>query len=279
MPTIEAQGAQVSYIEAGCGEPVVLLHSSVSSSAQWRSLIEVLQPRCHVMAPDLYGYGGSDPWPGAGRLRLADEAAIVEELVARCGGPIHLVGHSYGGAVALHLALTRPEMLRSLTVIEPVSFHLLWNSDPMGVRFYGEVRELADAIWAAVANGNYREAMARFVDYWNGAGAWARLGEAQRQSIVRAAPKVALDFWSTITEPKVLQDYAAVTAPTLLMSGGCSPAPTRRIVDLLAGTIPGASVEFISGAGHMAPLSHRDAVNEAVADHLKRNGTVRQDAA
>ncbi len=279
MPTIEAQGAQVSYIEAGSGEPVVLLHSSVSSGVQWRSLIEVLQPRCHVMAPDLYGYGASDPWPGQGRLKLADEAAIVEQLAAKCGGPIHLVGHSYGGAVALRLALTRPELLRSLTVIEPVSFHLLWNSDPMGVRFYGEVRELADAIWAAVANGNYREAMARFVDYWNGAGSWARLGDQQQRTIVRAAPKVALDFWATITEPKVLPDYRAVATPTLMLCGGRSPASTRRITDLLSGTIRGAALKFISGAGHRAPLSHRDAVNEAVLEHLQRNGTVRQDAA
>jgi pimeloyl-ACP methyl ester carboxylesterase len=63
MPTFDHNGTTVAYMEAGAGggEPVVLLHSSAASSAQWHSLRERLEDRFHLLAPDLYGYGGTDP--------------------------------------------------------------------------------------------------------------------------------------------------------------------------------------------------------------------------
>src|SRR5262245_40305747 len=106
-------------------EPVVLLHSSGASGAQWRTLAEQLGERYHVVAPDLYGYGASAPWPGHGPFSLAHEAEIVHALLDRLGERVHLVGHSYGGAVALHVARLHSERLRSLALIEPVAFHLL----------------------------------------------------------------------------------------------------------------------------------------------------------
>src|SRR5688572_6699464 len=99
MPAIEISGSRVEYLEQGRGEPVVLLHSSASSGAQWRALAERLSSRYRVIAPDLYGYGATAHWPGQGPFHLEREAEIVEALLARVGEPAHLVGHSYGGAV------------------------------------------------------------------------------------------------------------------------------------------------------------------------------------
>ena len=93
-------------------------------------------------------------------------------------GPIHLVGHSYGGAVALRFAMQQPERLRSLVLIEPVAFHLLRDEapDPANRHLFGEVTELAGLVSPApLPSGDYRCAMARFVDYWNGEGAWLRI--------------------------------------------------------------------------------------------------------
>src|SRR5262249_21386735 len=144
----------------------LLLHSTASSGAQWRSLTETLGGGRRVVAPDLYGYGETDPWPGHGPFTLADEAALAEAVLPPGRGPIHLVGHSYGGAPALHFAMRQPERLRSLTLIEPVAFHLLRDdgSDPAHRRLFQEVTEIAALISEATACGDYRRAMARFVD-------------------------------------------------------------------------------------------------------------------
>ena len=109
MPRIRIGQAGIAVREAGgLGAPVVLLHGSASSSGQWRALAERREGRFRVLAPDLHGHGGSDPWPGPAPLALDDDAAIVAALAEREGEPVHLVGHSYGAAVAAAPARGHP---------------------------------------------------------------------------------------------------------------------------------------------------------------------------
>lgn len=270
MPSIEIDGARVAYVESGSGETVLLLHSSAASGAQWRSLTETLQGVCRVVAPDLYGYGKTDPWPGHGPLGLAAEAALADAVLAPTRGPIHLVGHSYGGAVALRFALQQPERLRSLTLIEPVAFHLLRGATAAAADrgLFFEVAEVADVVSRAAATGDYRSAMARFVDYWNGDGAWDLTRPDVQAALARRTPKVALDFWATMTESTPRSAYRQIAVPTLVLRGSESPPPTRRIAEILVEALPQTRLQTIAGAGHMLPLTHRDAVNAAVAEHL-----------
>jgi pimeloyl-ACP methyl ester carboxylesterase len=278
MPTIEIGGASVAYAEAGSGETVLLLHSSASSSAQWRSLTESLQAVYRCLAPDLYGYGDTDAWPGEGPLDLAEEAALADAVVAESDRPIHLVGHSYGGAVALRFALQHTERLRSLTLIEPVAFHLLRSAtaDAADRSLFGEVAEVAGLVSKATATGDYRGGMAHFVDYWNGDGAWSRTKPALRAALAQRTPKVALDFWATMTESTPRAAYRRIAVPTLVLRGTESPAPTRRIAELVAQALPRSRLQSIDGAGHMLPLTHREAVNAAVAEHLSSTIAARQ---
>jgi pimeloyl-ACP methyl ester carboxylesterase len=265
MPSIDISGSRVEYAEQGSGEPVVLLHSSASSGAQWRALMERLGDRFRVMAPDLYGYGGTSHWTGRGAFCLEHEAQLVCALLGHAGEPAHLVGHSFGGAVALHVARTRPDLLASLTVIEPVAFHLLRGYDHQALE---EISVVATGVAGALACGDYFTGIARFVDYWSGPGAWAGIPQEKRPGFAARLGKVALDFQATLNEPAALEDFAAMALPTLVVRGTSSPRPTRRICELLAGVLPDAQSRIVDGAGHMAPLTHRDAVNGLVAAHL-----------
>src|SRR3954471_9190311 len=112
MPALDIGGTRVEFLEQGSGEPVLLLHSSGSSSAQWRSLIETLRQRYRVLAPDFYGCGRTGAWP-KDSFALADEAEIACALLRRAGGRAHLIGHSYGGTVALHVARRFGHAVRS----------------------------------------------------------------------------------------------------------------------------------------------------------------------
>jgi len=268
MPTIEFDQAKLAYFEVGGGETAVLLHSSAGSGAQWRSLSTQLADRFAVLAPDLYGYGASEPWPGRAAMTLADEVAPLEALLARRPGPVHLVGHSYGGAVALRLALQSPARLRSLTLIEPVAFHLLRGGDASQRALYAEVGALADGVAGALGSGAYWSAMERFVDYWNGPGAFDQMPLDRRRDLSRRIGSVALNFSAVMAEPVARAAYRQIRVPTLLLAGAASPPTTRRIVALLAQTLPHARKQVVGGAGHMLPLTHRGAVEAAITEHL-----------
>jgi pimeloyl-ACP methyl ester carboxylesterase len=257
----------IEYVEQGSGEPVVLLHSSASSSAQWRALMHQ-STGYRVLAPDLLGYGATSHWSGHGAFRLEHEAQIVLSLAGRCGEAVHLVGHSFGGAVALHVARTRPDLLASLTVIEPVAFHLLKGFDQDAL---AEISAVAAGVGKAIASGDYYGGIAGFVDYWSGPGGWSGVTEERRAGLACRLIKVALDFEATLNEPAALEDFAAVSLPTLVIQGTASPRPTRRICELLAGVLPDAALVSVEGAGHMAPMTHRDAVNKLIAAHLHSN--------
>jgi pimeloyl-ACP methyl ester carboxylesterase len=265
MSILQLSGGRVDYLEVGRGEPVILLHSSGSSGAQWHVLAERLCERYRVIAPDLYGYGGTAHWPGQRRFHLECEAEIVLALLGRVNQAVHLVGHSYGGAVALHVAGLRGELLRSLTLIEPAAFHLLRGMDAAAL---AEIEEVAQTVARAVACGEYVAGFERFVDYWTSPAAAPEIPAYKRYAMAARLPKIALEFHATLNEPTRLEHFRSVTVPTLLLYGTGSPSPTRRICDLLAHVLPRARLKPIGGAGHMAPVTHRSQVNATISAHL-----------
>jgi pimeloyl-ACP methyl ester carboxylesterase len=272
LDAIDATRAHIS--ETGHGEPVVLLHSTGSSGRQWRSLIEALGPGLRALAVDLHGHGGTPPWPGGRPLRLADEAALAGAAVARCRGPVHLVGHSYGGAVALCFALANPHRVRSLTLIEPVAFHLLRRGGPLERRLCREILTLARDIARARRAGEPVAGMARFIDYWNGKGSFFRLPEAKRHGLCAMIATVVANFAALLRERPGLEAYARIAAPALILEGARSPAPTRRLAALLEAALPAARRVVVEGAGHMLPLTHEDAVNALILRHLAGSGAL-----
>lgn len=268
MPSIDVNGIKVAFQEAGTGEPVVFLHCSASSGSQWRDQFERLSRHYRVIAPDLLGCGESEPWQGRGRLTLEAEAAIVSAFVEHCGEPVHLVGHSFGGALALRAALDHPQGIRTLTLIEPVAFHLLRHGEAAGVEHFRQVRSVADCISLAVLCGDYQAGMGCFVDYWNGEGTWERMKDEKRVALAASVPRVVLDFAATTGEETTPAAYVRVRLPTLIIRGDRSPAPVQHVAEMLEETLPDAILETVQGAGHMLPMTHAGRVSDLIADHL-----------
>ena len=194
-------------IRIGAARPVppdrvVLIHCSASSARQWDALVAELAG-FQAIAVDLYGHGKRPRWQGDGALSLAHEAAAIWNAVP-AGEPFHLVGHSYGGAVALRFALSFPERLHSLTLIEPSCFHVLVDEIESHAQALAEIRSVAGAINCAVLSGDYRGGMETFIDYWGGAGTWKRAPEERKAQFANLAVCVAHHFCSLIGEPTPL---------------------------------------------------------------------------
>ncbi len=257
MPYLLPASRVGSRIE-GRGPPIVLLHSSMSSKSQWRELTESLRDRYRLIAIDLLGYGES-AMPGD-RYSLRDEVRLVESVLARelqPGEQFHLIGHSYGGIVALQLAAQeQPHRIRSLSLFEPIAFHLLPARDPDLAELEAVRREIAERLIAGDARGG----AGCFVDCWSGAGAFAQLRE-ERQSVLAAqVPKVLLEYRAVAEEAGNAAAYRRIDVPICLVAGRWSPEVAQRLTTIFTEILPHASY-FEVAAGHMAPITHPALVN------------------
>jgi pimeloyl-ACP methyl ester carboxylesterase len=251
--------------------PVIALHCSGSGAGQWRALGESLDARHGLVAPEHFGCDSVGPWTGAHAFTLADEAARTIEVIDRSDWKVHLVGHSYGGAVALRAAIERPGRIASLTLYEPTAFHLLKAMGGRAMMALAEIRSIAARTAQGVITGNYRGAAVAFIDYWSGPGAWAALRPAVQATVTRWMPKAPLDFRALIDEETRMSRYARLQIPTLILRGERAPAPTRLIAETLQASMRGARLEVVAGAGHMGPLTHAKEVNAAIVRHIQRS--------
>jgi pimeloyl-ACP methyl ester carboxylesterase len=249
--------------------PVIALHCSGGGAGQWRQLGDALDSRRYrLVAPEHYGCDSAGPWTGEHPFTLADEAAATIEIIDRADCKVHLVGHSYGGGVALRAAVERPDRIASLAVYEPSAFQLLKTMGSRGTAAFAEILAIAGEIDEGVLTGNYSAAAISFVDYWAGRGAWSALRPSVQAALTRWAPKAPLDFRALIDEPTPAGRYADLRFPALIMRGEHAPAPTRLIAETLSTLMPGARLAAVAGAGHMGPLTHASEVSAAIVRHI-----------
>ena len=110
-----------------------------------------------------------------------------------------------------------------------------------------------------------------FLPYWIGQDAWDAMPQDRRQAIIATMPAVA-QFWSSVlSETTGLGRYAQIKVPTLLERGTATTQAAREVVEVLADILPNSRLVEIKGAGHMAPLTHAEAVNAAIILHLDRH--------
>ncbi len=265
MKQLAVGGVEIAYLDEGKGPVVILGHCSSASHKEWRPLIEKLKADWRVLAPDFIGYGQSAPWPAEEPFAIDADVNILLALAKKVKGKLCLVGHSYGAALALEAARSLGPRVKCLVLVEPVSFHLLRQE---GRPEWAEVETLGRHVLGAVATGDDREAAKAFMTYWLGRLRWWLSPERFKTAITATIPKVALEFGIAIDVQTTLADYAEITAPTLLIAGGNTRAPTRAVADLLAAALPNATLAILKGAGHMSPFTHPTELNRMILDYL-----------
>jgi pimeloyl-ACP methyl ester carboxylesterase len=267
--TMETKQPHVRSV--GLGPTVVLLHSSGSSGRQWDALAAALQTRYRLHAVDLYGHGSTAAWTGGRPMRLEDDLALVAPLL-KSSGPVHLVGHSYGGALALKLAVMMPERIASVAVYEPVLFRLLLDYQKRD-RVTTDVLIAAQSIRNWFHHGHSDRAAQRFVDFWSGDGAWERLAPVPQQLITARIGSVIGHFNALFSDSLTRTALSQLDLPILCMTGAQTRPSTRRIGELLHYAMPRATYEVVANAGHLGPITHAQAVTSRISAFLDAQAT------
>jgi pimeloyl-ACP methyl ester carboxylesterase len=257
------------FREAGSGPSVVCTHSNASSSGQWRALMDLLAPRFRVFAPDSYGSGKSPEWPSDRVITLRDEVALMEPVLAKAGSPLALVGHSYGGSVALIAAMMNPGRVRAMALYEPTLFSLLEAESPSPNEADG-IRNTVAAGTRALDAGNPDDAARHFIDYWMEPGSWDRTPEQRKPPIVESVKNMRRWAHALLTEPTPLAAFRSLDIPVLYMTGKRSTASAHGVARLLTSALPRVEVVEFEELGHMAPITHPGPVNDAIAEFLER---------
>jgi len=253
---------------ADTGDTVICLHSSMSSSRQWDGLVTRMHPHFRVIALDLHGYGSGPRWAGGPAFGLDREVALLDGVIDALHGPVHLVGHSYGGAVAIAAARAFGLRIASLTVYEPVIFAALFTRADARAAALEVCRLVAD-IQRAYLREDLFAAARRFIDYWSGPGTWDSIPCVKQDALAQQVPTVLANFEALLSAPDLLAGLAELRLPTLCVSGRDSPAPVNAIGELLQRELPHAATQRFPGMGHMGPITHAGIVNDRIAEFIR----------
>lgn len=257
------------FREAGNGPGVVCLHANASTSSQWRSLMDCLAPSFRVLAPDLYGSGQSPDWHSREVISLHDEAALIEPVLTSAGAPLTLVGHSYGAALALIVALANPGRVAALVLYEPTLFALL-DAERAPPNEADGIRGAVAAASAALDRGQTDSAARHFIDYWMEPGSWAMTAESRKPAIAASVGNVRRWAHALLSEPTPLAALRTLDIPVLFMLGKRSTVSAHGVARLLLGALPRVERLEFDELGHMGPVTHPDQVNPAIAHFLQR---------
>lgn len=240
---------------------ILALHCSLAHGGAFTALAQNL-PDHELTAPDLIGHGKAPDWDRATNYH----ATVTAQTLAAISEPLDLIGHSFGGTVALRLAIEHPHLIRSLILIEPVFFAAARVAkDPAWDGFIADHQQFG----ALVASGDKTAAARQFHAIWGGDAGFDSL-PARMQTYMADRIHLITAPWNVLLDdaPGLLGRIEALTMPVLLLEGDQSPPIITAITRALMARLPQAKSVKIKGAGHMLPITHAGEVATHIRAHL-----------
>ena len=268
-PSLRLSDRTVSYEDYGSGPIALLIHGSPGNGKAWARVGERLSDRYRVIAPDLPGYGDTTALPLHAEPDTADTAGAAR---SHDGHHRHrrrsLAGHSYGGVVALTLALRGRLTMGALALFEPVAVPILLMTGERELfqRDEGHLRRLH----RARGGGRGRRDASIMVDFWFGPGAFARMPEPLTAFMTRARVTNTRDIRGAFRPRYTPEALGRLTMPLVTVVGGRSPDVTGKIARAIVGHAPRASLVTLDTATHALTTTHAEAVAQAIDEAAGR---------
>lgn len=269
MTILDVDGDKLHFVEEGSGAPVVFVHGSCGGARQWKGLAAALCDEYRTVCIDLFGSGQSESWPIERQWRVEDDGRAINAVLDLLAEPVHLVIHSGGGHFAYPAIRDRPDRILTLTLFEPIYFHLLRQG---GDVHFEEPRAMSARYRKAVDAGDFEGAICDFVDTWTEPGAWNAFRETTRTMMRSGAGRLYQEWLTPWLESPSRDDLRAQAIPALLIKGGQTLPSMHRVCDIVAQSLPDCRYHTIDGAGHMSPFTHASEVAPLVWCHLAGDG-------
>jgi pimeloyl-ACP methyl ester carboxylesterase len=276
MPEIEIPGARLHYATSGNGEPLLLIPGLGLDHAYYRFGAPLLSRRLQVLAVDPRGIGRSTKSPPPYSVEgWADDFAVMIDQLGL--GPIHVLGSSLGGAMALALAQRHPDKLKSLIVVG--GFSELDRATELNFRLrlrliqkLGMSDEVADymGLWTLTRkfiNSDAGYAVMRA----NQANIRANSAESY-SAFIEALLKWGRCQPGQEQEPKFTTLLASIKGPTLVVTSDNDHLIPRELSELIATSIPGAKLVVMPGAGHIPFMEQPEQVARIVLEFIASLG-------
>lgn len=270
---VEVNGVRLHYVEQGSGEPIVFVHGGLGDQRSWEPVREEIAKKYRFVAVTLRYYGAG-PWKDDGRdfsvaTHADDLAKVISSLNA---GPVHLVGYSYGGAVATTAALKNWSLVRSLTVYEPALIPVL-PAESEGGKAAREDRtkSVGSAITAAKA-GDFIQAARLFIEgvFQLPPGGFDRLPQATQTRVLENARVMPLMLAAIQRHTMTCDMLRNFTHPTLVMRGEKTQAYYVLINNAVGKCLPGAQEVVLQNVNHNGPVRDPAAFTAAVLEFLSQ---------
>jgi pimeloyl-ACP methyl ester carboxylesterase len=262
---LEDRHGAIDYCEQGNGATIVFIPGSWATRSAWDSTIQALENRFRTVTTSLPGYGGTRESRTPANCSIDRSSETVEAAIRRAGGPVHLVGHSYGALICLDLALCGLMPLMSLTLIEPVVLGLLRQAGEFV--FHEQFATMRDDYIRSFEAGE-REAARHAVDYLGGNGSFAALPPHMREKIIVATPSHILDLRSSF-DPTTAA-LGNILLPTRVVRGERTSPALGRSADILSRAMANASLHTIAGASHFLTATHSSELAQHIGDHVMK---------
>lgn len=216
------------------------------------------------MTTSLPGYGRSVERRPPNDPSIGHLAEAIEAVAREAGGPVHLVGHSFGGLVAVAVAIRGTVPLASLTVLEAPAIELLREHGEDA--HYSAFREMSSGYFAAFDSSD-REAIAHMVDFYAGPGTFRSWPYRVRDYAMETTAVNVRDWESAFALP-MKNTLAEIRVPTFVAWGGNSHPAIQRANTLLAAGIAGSTATAIPGAAHFMISTHPLESAGLIAKHV-----------
>lgn len=255
----------VEITERGEGPVLLFIPGSFGTGAGWKSVIEHLGGGYRIVTTSLFGYGATAERRPLGNATMRQQTDVLDAIIGRIGGPVHIVGHSFGGLAALAHAVEGTIKPASLTLFEANPFALLRTT---GDQTHSGMFEDMTRVYFAEFEAGQKEAARHVIDFYGGRGTFEAFPQKVRDYVIATTASNIRDWSSGATFAPSAMEFSNVAASTLIVRGGSGHPAMMKIAELLVRFIPGARLQTIAGGSHFLPATHAQDVAALIKGHV-----------